>query len=324
MKPFVSLIIPCRNEEKFIAKCLNSLICQDFPKDKLEILVVDGISEDRTREIISKFKIQLIDNPKKYISSGLNIGIRNAKGEIIIRMDSHASYQKDYVSKCVTYLRKYKADNVGGVIKTIPAENTLTAKTIAICLSHSFGAGGSYFRTGANKPKWVDTVFGGCYKKELFEKIGFYNENMERSEDIEFNLRLKRAGGKILFAPDIICYYYPKSKLRDFFCHNINDGIWAILPLKYTKTVFAFRHYMPFLFISSLMVMLVLGIFLPFSFIIFIFIISFYLLISFYFSVRIAIKEKDIRFLYLMPISFATRHFAYGLGSIWGLIKLLI
>ena len=325
----VSVIIPCRNERKFIGKCLSSIIAQNYLKGNLEILVVDGMSEDGTREILKKYQrehsfIKVLDNPKKITPSALNIGIKNSEGEIIIRMDSHAVYRKDYISKCLKYLEKYKADNVGGAIKTLPVRNTLAAKAIAISLSHFFGAGGSYFRTGSRKARWVDTVFGGCYKKEVFKKIGLFNENLIRGQDIEFNLRLKRAGGKILLAPDIIAYYYPKSNLKDFFSYNFKCGKWAIYLSKFTNKPLHLRHYIPFIFIFSLIGTGLLGIFLLNFFWLFLLILGLYFLLSVYFSCKITVEKKDVRFLFLMPLTFAIRHIGYGLGSVWGLIKLLI
>lgn len=309
----VSVIIPCRDEEKFIEKCLNSIIVQDFPKEKLEILVVEGRSEDKTREIIEKYArqysfIKILDNPQKITSSALNIGIKQARGEIIIRMDAHAIYPREYISKCLKYLDEYKADNVGGLWITVPGDNNFIWKAIALSLSHPFGAGNAYYRTaGAREPEWVDTVPFGCYRKEIFKKIGFFNENLKRSQDMEFNLRLKRAGGKILLVPDIVSYYYPKSNLRDFFLHNFEDGIWAIYPLKFVKIPLRLRHYLPLIFILLL----------PLS-------IWPYILISLYFSAKIAFRERDVRYFFVMPVAFATRHFGYGIGSLWGLIKLLI
>lgn len=309
---FVSIVIPCCNEENFISKCLESIIEQDYPKEKLEVLVVDGMSEDKTREILKEYSekysfIKLLDNPKKFTNFAFNIGIKEAEGEIIALMGAHAGYEKDYVSKCVKYLKEYDADNVGGVIKTLPAENNLIAKAISICLSHFFGAGGSYFRLGLKKPKEVDTVFGGCYKKEVFEKIGYFNENLLRSQDLEFNLRLERAGGKILLVPDIVAYYYPQNNFKDFFWHNFNDGVWAIYPLKFVKFPFKLRHYLPLIFILTL----------PLS-------IWPYILLSLIFSFQIAIREKDLRYFFLIPIAFFCRHFGYGLGSIFGLMKLIL
>jgi len=307
----VSIVIPCRNEEKFIRKCLNSIIEQDYPKENFEVLVVDGSSEDRSKEIVKSFSekysfIKLLENPQRYTPFGLNIGIKNSKGKIIIRMDAHASYEKDYISKCLKYLKEYNVDNVGGVIKTLPAKNTIVAKAIALALSSRFGVA-SDFRLGSKTPKFVDTVFGGCYKKEVFEKIGYFNENLIRSQDMEFNLRLKKAGGKILLVPDIAAYYYPQATLAGFLKHNFEDGIWAILPLKFAKMPFKLRHYIPLIFVLTL----------PLS-------IWPYLLLSLFFSVQIAIREKDFRYFFLMPIVFANRHISYGWGSIFGLVKILI
>jgi len=316
----ISIIIPCLNEEKFISRCLDSLVDNDFPKENLEVLVIDGISEDKTRKIVKSYTktysfIKLLENPRKIKPIALNIGVKSSQGGCILIMDAHSIYQKDYVSKCICYLENYNADNVGGVIKTVPSRNALMAKAVAFCLSSFFGAGSSYFRTGSEKPRWVDTVFGGCYKREVFDKIGLFNENLIRSQDMEFNLRLKRAGGRILLAPDIVSYYYPKDNLKDFFLHNIKDGIWAVLPLKFVKIPLKLRHYIPLIFVLTLPLS-IWPLTLPLS-------IWPYILVSFYFSLRIAFQQKDWRYFFVMPIVFAARHIGYGLGSIWGLIRLI-
>jgi len=313
MFPFVSIIIPCRNEEKYIAKCLDSIIFQDYPKDTLEVLVVDGISEDKTREIIKRYSenfpfIKLLDNVKRFTCFAFNIGLKASRGEIIMLMGAHAGYKKDYVSKCVKYLKEYDADNVGGIIITLPRENTVVARAIALCLSHSFGVGGAIFRKGSKKLKWVDTVFGGCYKREVFDKIGLFNENLNRGQDMEFNIRLKKAGGKILLVPDIVVYYYPKTaNLKDFFIYHLKDGVWAVYPLKFVKTLFKLRHYIPLIFVLTL----------PLS-------IWPYIPVSLLFSAQIAIREKDLRLFFIMPLVFGARHIGYGMGSIWGLVKLIL
>lgn len=326
--PFVSIIIPCRNEEKYIERCLSSVIGQDYPKEKMEIFVIDGASEDKTKEIAERFSadysfIKILDNPQKFTPFGLNIGIKKSSGSVIVRLDCHAAYQKDYILKCLKYLNDYQADNVGGVAKAMSGEDGFFSKAIAISLEHSFGAGSSHFRTGVKEPKWVDTVFCGCYKKEVFDKIGLFNENLIRSQDYEFNLRLRKAGGKILLAPDIVSCYWPKGKISDFFKHNLVDGIWSIYPLKFVKTPFSIRHYIPLAFVSSLLISVILSLLIPLFKVMFFLIIVFYLLASLYFSYKISKKEKDFKYLFLMPVVFAVRHFGYGLGSIAGLIKLL-
>lgn len=326
--PFVTVIVPVWNEEKYIGKCLETILKQDY-QGNVEILVVDGMSEDKTKEIVKKYeiqntryKIQLLDNQKKFTPFALNIGIKEAKGDIIVRMDAHAGYEKDYVSKCVKYLKEYQADNIGGAMKTLPADNSLIAKAIVLCLSCFFGAVSS-FRLGFKGPKETDTVFGGCFKKEVFDNVGLFNENLIRSEDIEFNLRLKKAGGKIILHPEIVSYYYPKSDLTDFFFHNVKDGIWAIYPLKFVRIPLKLRHYLPFFFVSFVFLFLIFGFFFFWARVLFNIVFSSYLLLNLIFSFKIALKEKDFRLFFVMPLAFGVRHFGYGIGSFIGLMKLL-
>ncbi len=325
---FVSIIVPCRNEKGYIKNFLESIVSQNYPKENLEVLISDGMSDDGTREIIKKYQkkypfIKLLDNPKKYTPSALNIAVKESKGDIIIRLDSHARYEKDYISKCVYYLNKYHADNVGGTMKTTPANNTLTAKSIALCMSHGFSVGNSYFRKGSAKPRSVDTVFGGCYRREVFNKIGFFNENLKRSQDLDFNIRLKKAGGKIILVPDMVSYYYPKATFKDFLKHNFEDGQWAILPLRFTKNLFSARHYVPLFFVSLIIFLFVASFFWYTMFFYFSLILGFYFLIILLNSFIITFKERDIRYLFSMPIAFIIRHFCYGFGSLVGIIKLL-
>jgi len=326
--PFVSIIVPCRNEEKYIGKCLYTILEQDYPKENLEVLVVDGMSEDKSRDIIKTYSeklpfIKILDNPRKFTNFAFNIGVKEAKGQIIILMGAHAGYEKDYISKCVSHLIESGAENVGGAIKTLPAKNTLEARAIAYSLSSPFGAA-SDFRVGSKTAKSVDTVFGGCYKKEIFQKAGLFNEKLRRSQDFEFNLRLKKAGGRILLFPDIIISYYPQATFGSFFKHNLGDGTWSIYPLKIIKVRFKLRHYLPLIFVSTIIVVGILSVFSCLASAIFIFIIFYYFLAAFYFSFRIAVREKDFRFFFLMPLAFACRHFGYGLGSIFGIIKIFI
>lgn len=325
--PMTSLIIPCRNEEKFIAECLDSVIEQDYPKEKMEVLVIDGASEDKTKDIIKGYSkkypfIKLLDNPQKITPCAFNIGIKKSKGDFIFIMGSHAKYQNNYISKCIETALKYNADNVGGIHKIFPNKKNIIPWSISLCLSSTFGVGNSYYKTGYSKKiKEVDTVFGGCYKKEVFKKIGLFNEKLVRSQDMELNIRLKKAGGKILLNPEIISYYYPKSTLREFFKHNVLDGIWTIYPTKIANIPLKLRHYIPLLFVLSLLFTLLLSIFFSLFIYLFIFILGIYLIISLYFSAKIALKEKNIRYLFLMPIVFACRHFGYGLGSLWGILS---
>jgi len=327
--PYVSIIIPCRNEEKFIGNCLDSIVLNDYPKKRLEVLVVDGMSEDGTKEIAKKYVqqyafINILDNPKRIIPSAMNIGIRNAKGDIIMKMDAHSTYKEDYISKCIKYLYEYNADNVGGIWHMIPRENTLLGKSIVFALSTPFGAGNAHFKIGSKEPRWVDTAPFGCYRKNVFNRIGLYDENIARSEDFNINSKLRRSGGKILLIPDIIIYYYTRSKFSEFCKHNFDNGFWITYPLKFFRTLFSWRHLLPLLFVLILISLIALSIFFPISLWLLLFIIASYILINFYFSCNITYKEKDLRYLILMPITFASIHLCYGLGSAWGLWKVII
>ena len=325
----VSVIIPCRNEGKYIGQCFDSIIANDYPKDKLEVFVVDGMSKDETRAIVKTYEqqypfIRLLDNDNRITPAALNIGIRHAQGEIIIRLDAHTTYENNYISKCVESLRTYNADNVGGIIITTPRDNTLVAKTIALALSHPFGVGNSYFRVGSREPRWVDTVPFGCYKKDVFERIGLYNEEVPRSEDIDFNIRLKKAGGKILLNPNIVSYYYARSNFKDFCKHNFANGVMVTYPLRLGINVFRWRHLVPFVFVSSLIGAAALSVFSPIFLWLFLFILGSYALANAYFSVKITAKEKDFRYLFVMPLMFASLHIGYGLGSLWGLLRVIM
>ena len=306
----VSIIIPCRNEEKFIAKCLDSVINQTYSKKGMEVLVVDGMSEDETREIIGEYTqrysfIKFLDNPKKIFAAACNVGVKNSKGDLIMIIGAHAIYPKNYIEKCVSYSLEYDADNVGGDVKPMSRSDTIINSAIVLSFGGWFG---KYDIEDEEKiPRETDTVFGGCYKKEVFKKIGFFNENLKRTSDLELNLRLKRSGGKIVLIPDLISYYYPKDNLKDFFMHNIDDGIWNILPFKFTKKPLKFRHYLSLIFILTI----------PFN-------IWIYLPIAFYFAAKSAVFKKNIFYFFIMPVVFLSKHIGHGIGSLLGVIKLII
>jgi glycosyltransferase involved in cell wall biosynthesis len=327
--PFVSIVIPCRNEERFIENCLNSIIENDFPKERLEVLAVDGMSDDETQGVIKGFAkkyqwIRLIENPKRITPVALNIGIRNAKGEIIIWMSAHNRYDKNYISRSVKSLSKYGADNVGGIMRTLPRIDIFAGRAIVAGLSHRFGVGNSYFRVQTHEPKWVDTVFGGCYRKEVFGRVGLFNENLVRGQDMEFNLRLKKAGGKTLLVPDIVSYYYARSDLKSFWKHNWANGVWAILPFLHSSIMpVSWRHLVPLIFVTGLLGSALLGfVWTPF-FYLFLTILGSYGLANLGASVQIALEKRNIRYLIAMPFIFGILHFGYGLGSLWGVLKLI-
>lgn len=255
--PMVSIIIPCRLEECFIDSCLVSLVGQDYPKDKIEVLIVDGMSEDGTRSIIKGYAerysfMRLLDNPKRNTPAALNIGIGDAKGEIIIRMDAHNVYPQNYISGLIYWLEKTGADNVGGIWVTRPANDTPKAKGIAIGLSHPFGIGNAYFRIGTSKPRWVDTVPFGCYKREVFDRIGMFDEELVRNQDDEFNYRLVKHGGRILLVPDIVSYYYARESFSNLWRMYYQYGYFKPLVARKLGRVMTVRQLIPALFLLAL------------------------------------------------------------------------
>jgi len=325
----ISIVIPTYNEQNYIKECLNSFLHQDYPKEKMEILVVDGMSADKTKELALNYAkkypfIKVLDNPKRFTPSGFNIGIKNAKGKYICFVGGHSKAPRNYVKKIVYAFEKHKdVDCIGVRSKATSLSKSLISKAIALSLSSWFGAGSAKFRREEDKTKFTDTVAQPCYRRGVFREIGLFNENLIRSQDMELNLRLKKKGKKILLIPNIAFNYYPKNNLKDFFIHNFEDGIWAVYPLKFVEIPLCFRHYIPLIFVLSLIISGLFGIFSSLFSFLFSLIIFLYFLTSVYFSAKIAIKEKDIRLLAVMPIVFAVRHFGYGIGSLIGLIKLI-
>lgn len=326
--PFVSVIVPCRDEGRFIGKCLDSIIAQDYPRDKFEVLVIDGMSEDGTRKIVKEYNeqfpfVNLLDNCKRITSSALNKGIKAAKGDIIMIMGSHSTYEKNYMSQCVSYLTNGDADNVGGVCKILPQNSSLVAKSIAYALSSSFGVGNAYYRTGTKKQKYVDTVFGGCYKKNIFDKIGFFDEDLLRTQDSEFNARLIKNGGKILLVPEIISYYYARKSLGELWMMNLQYGYSKPLAVKKVGGIYTLRQLTPPLFVGSLFISLIFSPFFKLCLWYFIFVLSFYTFANLGVSLKIALR-RNLRCFFILPLVFYTIHFGWGIGCLKGIWDFII
>jgi lipopolysaccharide/colanic/teichoic acid biosynthesis glycosyltransferase/glycosyltransferase involved in cell wall biosynthesis len=324
----LSIVIPCRNEAKYIACCLDSIVNSDYPKDRLEVLVMDGQSEDGTLGILQEYQqrysyISVLDNPQRRTPCALNIGIRAARGHVILRMDAHARVTPFYLSQCVRALDEHGADNVGGVIETIPTTDGTIGRAIVYCLSHRFGVGNSAFRTGVDGPTEVDTVFGGCYRREVFEKVGLFNEQLARSQDIEFNRRLRHAGGRIVLVPGIVSQYYARSEYGPFVRHNFLNGRWSVLPFLYSSVIpVSARHLVPLVFVSALLGALAMtvvapgigkwalaAVAVP------------YAAVSLIASISATWHERRWRALFVLPLLFITLHISYGLGSLCGVVQ---
>ena len=321
---FVSIIIPCRNEEKFIGECFNSILEQDYPKESLEILVADGMSTDKTRDILKTYAnkysfIHWFENPKKFVPEALNIMISLAKGEVIIRMDAHNEYPKNYISKCIQYLYEYKVDNIGGIWLTLPGAETIIAKAIALALSSGFGVGNALFRIGVKEPTYVDTVPFGCYRKEVFNKIGLFDEDLIRNQDDEFNARLIKNGGKILLAPDIISCYYARETYGKLWRMYYQYGYFKPLVATKIKSIFTLRQLIPVILVGSLIILSLAEFFSKYIFLLFLIEVITYIVANFIFSFLLAIKN-GLMLLQSLMVSFMVLHFSYGIGYLKGIL----
>lgn len=317
-KCLVTVIVPCRNEEKLIGKCIESIINQDYPNNKIEILIIDGMSDDYTEKIVKKYSkeypfIKLLKNKKRIIPSALNIGIKNASGEIIVRMDSHNVYKNNYISKSVEYLLRYKVDNIGGICIILPKNNTKIAKAISLCLSCFFGIGNATYRIGCEKPKFVDTVPFGCYKKRIFNEIGMFDEKLLWSEDDEFNARIIKKGGRILLVPEIISYYYARDTLRGLAVQYFHYGYSKVKAIQKIRKIYTIRSIIPAIFVSFLIFFGVMSLFNVYFLWLFLIIFGLYFFINLWFSLKIAV-HNDLILFPLIPIIFLTIHFSYALG----------
>jgi glycosyltransferase involved in cell wall biosynthesis len=255
--PYVSVIIPCLNEREHIETCIESVMRGDYPPDRFELLVVDGMSDDGTRPILESLSnrypiLKVIDNPKKIQSVALNLGISHARGSVVVRMDAHCEYPANYVTKLVQWLRRSGADNVGGVWNNCPSADTTIAKAIAYSLSHPFGVGNAHYRIGTSAVRWVDTVPFGCYRREVFDCVGLYDEEMARNEDDEFNGRLLRQGGRILLVPDVEVRYYARESLQKLWRMSYQYGYFKPLVERKIGRVMTLRQIVPATFILVL------------------------------------------------------------------------
>jgi len=323
----ITVIIPCFNEEHYIASCLDSVLKSDYDKDKMEILVVDGMSSDKTRDIvrlyIKKYNyIKLLDNQDRIVPISMNIGIKEATGDYIIRLDAHADYPLNYFPKLIVWHQKLDADNVGTTIITKVKNKTLKANSIKEVLSHKFGVGDSDFRTGIKEVKEVDTVPFGCFKREVFEKYGLYDERLVRNQDIELNKRIVNGGGKIYLIPDVQCTYYARENFTALAKNNFSNGYWSILTAHYTKKLksLSLRHFIPLIFVLSLLIPTLLSLLVPNLIYVTLFSLGSYLALVIIMSLKS--KDKGNSFFYLI-MSFFTLHFSYGVGSLVGIFSLL-
>lgn len=321
----ISILCPIYNEGKHIKRCIDSVLLQDYRQNDIELLFVDGMSTDNTREIIKSYMnlymfIKLFDNPNKIVPSAMNIGIRASSGDLIIRIDAHAVFPSDYLSVLVKYIYELGADNVGGVCRTLPMNDSLVCRSIASVMCSKFGVGNSYFRIGARSIMSVDTVPFGCFKRFLFDKIGYFDEELVRNQDDEFNGRIIKNGGKIYLLPQLVIDYYARDsiyKVRKMFYQY---GLFKPLVNKKLGKPANIRQFFPLLFVTGLFIGLPLSFFSQFILFVYVGTIFLYFILAFFFSIK---ETKNLKQIFMQVFTFMNVHISYGFGYLVGVYKLL-
>ena len=327
MNKKVSVIIPTRNEAQFIEETLKSVLNQDYPSQFLEIIVVDGESDDNTCDLVNEIiqknpNIILINNPERVVPYALNYAVKRAIGDFIVRMDSHSVYPANYISSLIFESVKLNAENVGARVVTHPSNSGIIATSIAEAISHPLGVGNSSFRLAGNKAMEVDTVPFGCFPKTIFDEIGMFDTDLIRNQDDEFNGRIIKNGGKIYLVPNLAIEYYTRgtiSKMMKMFYHY---GLFKPLVNKKLGSAATIRQFVPPAFILYLCS----GVLMSFGGEGFQFLwalgLLIYLILDFIISISIALKKKKMKLVLILPLIFLLIHLSYGYGYLKGWVMI--
>lgn len=326
MQDTVSIVIPVLNEEFYIKKLLESILNQDYDFSKIEVIFVDGDSKDETVSIINNtlkdkdINYKIITNKEKITPKSVNMGIKIAKNDIVIRLDAHSEYPKNYISKCVYYLNTTGADNVGCSFDT--QLEGIKGKAITSVLTSKFGVGNSSFRTNA-KSGYVDTVPYGTFRRSLFDKIGYFNEELIRSEDNEINYRIIKNGGKVYLFNDISLIYHPRNTIKKLLKMAYDNGKWSIYTGYFIPGSMKLRHFIPFLFVLSLIIGIIISL-LNIEILKNLFIgeLLLYAILDLFFSLK-TIKKIGLISSLISVIIYPLFHISYGIGSITGIGKVI-
>ena len=323
--PFISVILPVRNEERFITACVASIFAQDYPQEQMEVIFVDGCSEDRTVELLHEMQkvhpqIVVLHNPNRTVPYAMNIGIEKSRGEVIVRLDAHAEYPPDYIRLSVETLLTRECDNAGGVFET--RGRGFMGEAIAEMLKTPLGVGNATYRL-TQEDGYVDTVPFGCFRRELFERIGGFDERMTRNQDNELNFRIRKNGGKIYLNHNIRVLYYCRDTMRGIMKMGYMNGKWNVITMTLVPGSMGVRHFVPLAFVLSTIVLLLLT--LATRSLLFGGLLALewgaYLLLDVFYAYTIA-KEKGWRFLPVEIVLYPAFHFAYGFGSLCGIAAL--
>jgi succinoglycan biosynthesis protein ExoA len=319
--PLVTVVMPVRNEGAFIERSLGAVLAQDYPNDRLEVIVADGMSSDGTRDRVlalsqTNQNVRLIDNPQNIVATGLNLALCEARGEFVVRVDGHTIIAPDYVRNCVNALVRSGADNAGG--RMYPTGESMFGNAVATAMCSRFGVGGARFHYSQRK-ELVDTVYLGAWRRDLFDRIGNFDEEMVRNQDDEFNYRLRAEGGKILLDPTIKSEYHNRSAPSGLWRQYFQYGYWKVRVLQKHPRQMQLRQFGPPAFVASLIVLLLAGPISTVALLALMGIVSIYAIANLLASLNAA--RRNWQLFVRLPLAFSIIHFSYGSGFLIGLIK---
>ena len=322
----VTVIMPIRNESGFIEKSLGAVLSQDYPNALMEVIVADGMSDDDTRMRIATLserhpliRVSVIDNPQKIAPTGLNLALARARGDVIVRVDGHTIIEPDYVRECVSALQRSGADNVGGRMNAVGQSDF--SEAVSLATSSRFGVGGARFHY-SDREEWVDTVYMGAWRRQVFDEIGTFDEEQVRNQDDEFNYRLRQNNGKILLSQKIKSRYFTRSSPYLLWRQYYQYGFWKVRVMQKHPGQIRVHQLLPATFAAALTVGALLSPFVAFVRWLFLLTVVAYVVANFTASILIARRPGfNWRIAPYLPLIFATLHLAYGFGFLAGLIK---
>ena len=320
----VAIIIPCKNEEHYIEKCIHSILSSNYPKELVTIYVCDGLSTDNTVKIVKNLsnnnpQVHLLINHAQTTPQGLNLGLKTAQSDVKIILGAHSEVDPNFIQENVQVLQQHpEVGCAGGIIKNV-FENK-SSEIIGAAMSSPFGVGNAHFRTGA-KDGLVDTVAFGAYRKEVFEKIGYFDEDLVRNQDDEFNFRLIKNGFKIYLSQKVISLYYVRASYKKLFKQYYQYGYWKVFVNKKHQTVTSIRQLIPLFFVLFLLLGLITSFLHSYLLLLNSFTLTIYLILAFIFANKVSTNLKNIP---SIIITFLILHISYGSGYLKGILDFIL
>ncbi len=327
MPPSISIIVPCYNEEATIGLLLNAILQQTYPRPEMEVIIAEGLSEDRTRDVIAAFQqahpdlqMQIQENACRTIPAGLNLAAAAARGEIIIRLDAHSIPIPEYVERCVADLQAGKGAVVGGVWSIRAGGKGFVAEGIALAARHPLGVGDAMYRLQASEAA-VDTVPFGAFRRSTFQQMGGFDEGLLTNEDYEFNTRVRQRGNVVWLDPQIRSTYIARPSLSALAAQYWRYGYWKLKMLQQHPGSVRWRQALPPVFVASLLILGLLSTFLPLARFLLLAEVVLYALALAAAGVQAAVRVRRPLVMPALMLAIATMHLAWGCGFLWSVLS---